>query len=659
MRSEVARMGDALSTLRNAVAGAFVVKIVTELTGAAKSAVETADSFLLLKARLSLLVEEGTSVNAVLAGVAEAAARARVPAGELAAVYLKNAAAIKQMGKSQEEGLAFAESLAKVIKISGVSAQESAAAMYQLSQALSSDRLQGDEFRSVAENLPELLRILQRETGKSAKELRALAEAGALSGKVVLQAILNAQAEINERFKQVPVTAGEAAALAKDTFTQELSKATEAAGVSKAWAAVFDDIKNAMAGEDFKAAMKFFAEALKSAADNTRTMIAALSDAKLEVKAWTQAISETEVYKTFAAAIELIAKAAEKIPFSLRAAVDPLTALKEAWRLMTGGADMPTPLDGVAKRAAEIKADLEAVAAWRTETRTEEPLKAFKTETKKPIELGPTEIDKLIQKEQLQQAIQRAEMEGNKAAIEDAKMRLELHQKISYEMRRDQAGAAAQLEANIRLTAELEKQAKVTEQNRALGESFARTFTDAIRSAVTEGKNLGQTFKAVLARMLEMTTQALVLDPLMKSIGNSFAKSLGGRDLTGDATSFFSNLLSGAGSGFAFASGTVLAGPSSFSAPGIKGVAGEAGPEAVMPLRRDSSGRLGVSVAGGAAAGPTNVYFNVAGDATAETIEKMRAMAESVFAQRSPALVRESVGAVRSEHIRDKNFLRR
>jgi hypothetical protein len=68
---------------------------------------------------------------------------------------------------------------------------------------------------------------------------------------------------------------------------------------------------------------------------------------------------------------------------------------------------------------------------------------------------------------------------------------------------------------------------------------------------------------------------------------------------------------------------------------------------------------LGVAASGGGSGGATNVYFNVTGDATDQTLARMKDMAERVFSSRAPGVVKQSVGAVRREIVRDAGYTRR
>jgi phage-related minor tail protein len=132
-----------------------------------------------------------------------------------------------------------------------------------------------------------------------------------------------------------------------------------------------------------------------------------------------------------------------------------------------------------------------------------------------------------------------------------------------------------------------------------LSASFGTQLTGALRGAVVDGKDLD----SVLRRLaLSLTGMALNqgLQPLQGLMGALFSGITGG----------FKNLLPFAKGGVVpFASGGVVSSPTYFPAGGRLGLMGEAGAEAVLPLRRGSDGRLGVAAGGGGAS--VNVVFNI------------------------------------------------
>lgn len=126
------------------------------------------------------------------------------------------------------------------------------------------------------------------------------------------------------------------------------------------------------------------------------------------------------------------------------------------------------------------------------------------------------------------------------------------------------------------------------------GRQFGYALTNAFQGVAFRGKDLGDVFRSLAMSLSRMAMQA-AFKPLEQGVG-----------------SLIGGLLSG-GVGFAkggvvqnalpvpFASGGVIASPVTFPlAGGRMGLAGEAGPEAIMPLTRGSDGKLGVRAQGGA-----------------------------------------------------------
>ena len=107
------------------------------------------------------------------------------------------------------EMIAFTELMNKLFVISGASAAESSNAMYQLTQALASGRLQGDEMRSILENAPLLAQKIAEKLGVSIGELKALGAEGKITADIIKEALFDAADEIEEKFSNMPKTIGQ------------------------------------------------------------------------------------------------------------------------------------------------------------------------------------------------------------------------------------------------------------------------------------------------------------------------------------------------------------------------------------------------------------------------------------------------------------------
>lgn len=121
------------------------------------------------------------------------------------ASYLTTARAISQMGlaagdafSNNDELLAFTETLNKQFVIAGTGAQQIEAATLQLTQALASGVLRGDELNSVFENAPLIVQSIADYLGVSIGEIRSMAAEGKLTADVVKNAVLSSADEVKK-----------------------------------------------------------------------------------------------------------------------------------------------------------------------------------------------------------------------------------------------------------------------------------------------------------------------------------------------------------------------------------------------------------------------------------------------------------------------------
>ncbi len=113
----------------------------------------------------------------------------------------------------------FAEKLNKVMVVSGATAEESKGAIIQLSQALASGTLQGDELRSLRENAPMLMKYLADGLGVSQGKLKELGAEGELTAAKIAEAIMLMGDQIDADFAAMPVTFGQATTLINNKIT--------------------------------------------------------------------------------------------------------------------------------------------------------------------------------------------------------------------------------------------------------------------------------------------------------------------------------------------------------------------------------------------------------------------------------------------------------
>ncbi|WP_394261476.1 tape measure protein, partial [Moraxella boevrei] len=133
-------------------------------------------------------------------------------------LYTNSARALGNMGKSQEEVLKFTNAVSLAMGVGGKSATEQASALLQLGQAMQSGVLQGDEFRSLAENAPIMLDLIAEKLGKTRGQVRKMAGEGKITAQVVYDSLSGATDKLQAMFDKMPVTMSQAFGVVKNNY---------------------------------------------------------------------------------------------------------------------------------------------------------------------------------------------------------------------------------------------------------------------------------------------------------------------------------------------------------------------------------------------------------------------------------------------------------
>lgn len=157
-------------------------------------------------ARLNLIVDDGGSVDALEAKIYASAQRSR-------ANYLDMIQSVSKLGvnaadafANNDELIQFAEQVQKNFTIAGTSTAEASAAFLQLTQAMASGVLRGDELRSVFEQAPTLIQAVSKYLDVPIGQIRDMAAEGQITADIVKNAILAATDETNAKFEAMPKT---------------------------------------------------------------------------------------------------------------------------------------------------------------------------------------------------------------------------------------------------------------------------------------------------------------------------------------------------------------------------------------------------------------------------------------------------------------------
>ena len=181
----------------------------------------------------------------------------------------------------------------------------------------------------------------------------------------------------------------------------------------------------------------------------------------------------------------------------------------------------------------------------------------------------------------------------------------------------------------------LEEQNKVIEEQRqaqeALADSIAGSMGDAFMSIVDGTMSVKDAFKSMARAIIKELYEVLIVQQL---VGSAKAGSRSG--IAGGIMNFFGSANGNAmynGNVIPFANGGVVSGPTTFPmSAGRTGLMGEAGPEAIMPLKRGANGKLGVQSEGGSGDVVIHQNFNFQANGD-DSVKRIIAQAAPQIAQ--------------------------
>lgn len=215
-----------------------------------KQALGTSDQLTQTNARLNnalIKFDDGGSIEELEAKVMASAQRSR-------AYYMDTAAAVAKLGTNardaftnMDEVIAFSELVNKSFVIGGAGAQEQSAAMLQLTQAMASGVLRGEELNSIFENAPGIIQSIAKYLDVPIGQIRTMASEGQITADIVKNAMFEAADDIENKFSNMPKTWGQIWTGMKNKalsiFAPILNKLNQIANSSK-----FEAVSNGVIG---------------------------------------------------------------------------------------------------------------------------------------------------------------------------------------------------------------------------------------------------------------------------------------------------------------------------------------------------------------------------------------------------------------------------
>lgn len=206
---------NAMNPLTELLSGVHLLKSTISKIG---RVTDIGDALMLNAARLNIINDGLRTQDQLSRDIYDSAQRSR-------ADYLATSRVIGRMGilaghafANNNELIAFTELVNKAFLVGGSTPQEQKAAMYQLTQAMASGRLQGDEMRTIRESAPLIKKAIQNYMGLDDAAFKEAQKNGEITAEVIKNAVFQKATEIEDKFNELPITFGQAMTMAGNSL---------------------------------------------------------------------------------------------------------------------------------------------------------------------------------------------------------------------------------------------------------------------------------------------------------------------------------------------------------------------------------------------------------------------------------------------------------
>lgn len=220
------RSVDSMSVATRSLAG-YMVGLVTVGAAIAKM-----DTYTGLQNRLKLVTDSQKELNQAMDDTFKIAQNTGSAWDSVAMVYQRFADNADRLGISMSKTAELTETVSKAIAISGGNAASAEAALTQFGQALASGVLRGEEFNSIAEQAPGLLKAIAFGMDVNIGKLRAMAADGKITGDALVDALTKAQPHIDDLFSKTDFTIGNSLTQLSNAVTQFIGEAGRGSGAA-------------------------------------------------------------------------------------------------------------------------------------------------------------------------------------------------------------------------------------------------------------------------------------------------------------------------------------------------------------------------------------------------------------------------------------------
>lgn len=205
---------------------------LTAIVAGLKQALDFAEAYTTINNKIKTVTESIGQQNTLLKELTDLSLRTSTGLDTVSSAFIRFDRPMKMMGKSQQDTIRLIETVNKELANQGATTAEAASAVLQLGQAFGSGKLQGDEFRSLSENMPTLLDAVAKAMNQPISKVKELGSEGKITSAVLLQALTDMQAKTDETFAKTDKTVSQAITNFKTQMTIAIGELDKTLGVS-------------------------------------------------------------------------------------------------------------------------------------------------------------------------------------------------------------------------------------------------------------------------------------------------------------------------------------------------------------------------------------------------------------------------------------------
>lgn len=202
----------------------------------ARGLANVVDSFINIQNRLKLVTTSTQVLTAVTEELLDVSNRTRSSFEANAELFNRLSLSARQLGITEAEALQITESLNQAIIISGATTKEANNALIQFTQGLAQGSLQGQELKSILQQLPAVADVIAKQLGVARGALKDLASEGAITPAVIVEGFKNAREELQEKFGKTTATLGQVFVVLQNVLVTFFGNLAKGAGVTDLFA---------------------------------------------------------------------------------------------------------------------------------------------------------------------------------------------------------------------------------------------------------------------------------------------------------------------------------------------------------------------------------------------------------------------------------------